>query len=169
MSWFDLGAVVVIALAVLDGAKSGVVWAALETALLVGAGLAAQGLRSHVEPYVSKVADLAPEDLHSAAFVVVFALSACMFFGVLILLHPASKRWRFKHDSWYGAVLGLANGALAALLLFSMAIWSTPRPTYEDAVAGSRLVPVLDWAYGHGGERMFPEHVPERLSPLRRP
>jgi hypothetical protein len=169
MSWFDLGALLLVLAAVFDGARSGLLWAVLELGLLIASGLTARGLRPHVEPYVSKFAELSAEDLHAASFVVVFVAVACVLAGLLVLVHPASKRWRFRHDAWYGGVLGAVNGALAAVLLFSMAIWSTPRPTIEDQAAGSALVPVLGAAYEHGLERVLPEHVPERVSQLGRP
>jgi uncharacterized membrane protein required for colicin V production len=169
MSWFDLAALVVIVFAVLDGARSGLAWASLQTAMLLGAALVARGVAGRAEPYLLKLVDLGPEDLRSAAHVVVFALTACMLFGVLILLHPASKRWRFKHDRWFGGVLGAVNGALASLLLFSMAIWSSPRPSVEDAIASSRLVPVLRCAHENGFSWLFDERLGERLTQLQRP
>jgi hypothetical protein len=169
MSWFDFGAVVIVALAVFDGARSGLAWAALECALLVTAAIAARGLHGEVEPYVLKVADLGPDDLRAASHLIVFAAFAALFAGVLILVHPASRRWRFRHDAWFGGVLGFANGLCAALVLFSIAMWSRPRPAIEEALASSRLVPVLRSVHGSGLSGIFPEQVPERLEQLERP
>jgi hypothetical protein len=169
MSWFDFGAVVVIALAVFDGSRNGLAWAALESLLLVTAALAARALHAEIEPYVLKVADLSPEDLRAASHLTVFAAFVVLFAGVLVLLHPASRRWRCKHDGWFGAALGLANGLCAALVLFSIVMWSRPRPSIEEALAGSRLVPVLRSVQGCGLGGIFPEQVPERLEQLERP
>jgi len=169
MSWFDFGAVVVIALAVFDGARNGLVWALLEAVLLVIAALAARGLHAEIEPYVLKVADLGPDDLRAASHLIVFAAFAALFAGVLILVHPASRRWRFRHDAWFGGGLGFANGLCGALVLFSIAMWSHPRPSIEEALASSRLLPVLRSVHGSGLTALFPEQVPERLAELERP
>jgi uncharacterized membrane protein required for colicin V production len=170
MSWFDLGAVVLVALAAFDGARSGLVWALLETTLLVGAALAARGLHGPIEPYVQKVADFSADDLSCASHAVVFAVAACLLVGILILLHPASKRWRFARDAWFGGVVGALNGALGALLLFSVVIWCSPRQSaVEESIAESRLVPVLRASQESGLGAVLPEHVPDRLAQIRSP
>src|SRR5262245_17495975 len=120
MSWFDLAALVVIALAVVDGARSGLYWAALETCVLVASAAISRALAPGVEPYVRKVVELNREDLRGAAHVVVLAASACVLFGVAILVKPAIKRRRFQHDGVAGGILGAVNGTLAALLLFAV-------------------------------------------------
>src|SRR6185503_3415535 len=76
MSWFDLAGLLVFALAVFDGARSGFAWAALELGLLLVVAVLTRGLAGEVEPYVGKVADLDPDDLRGASHVVVFALAA---------------------------------------------------------------------------------------------
>lgn len=169
MSWFDFGALVIIVLAVVDGVTSGLAWALLETVLVVASALAARGLRVYVEPYVLKVADLGPEDAAGASHLVVFALLACAFVGVMFLLHPASRKWRFRRDRWFGGAVGAVNGLLVSLVLFALAVWSHPRPAYEEALAESRLVSVLDGASDRGLSGLFPEWVPERMGQLRRP
>lgn len=169
MSWFDLGAILVVALAVFDGAFNGFAWAALEAALLVAAALAARGLGSHVEPYLLKIADLAPDELRSASYLTVFLAFAGLFAGILILIHPASKRWRFRHDRWLGGVLAFGTGTLGALVLFSIAMWSRPRPAVEDALAESRLLGVLKAAKENGMGGLLPQHVGDRVSQLERP
>lgn len=158
-----------IALAVFDGARSGLAWAAVEAVLVVAAALAARGLHAEVEPYVAKFADLSPEDLSAASHLIVFVAFAALFAGVLILLHPASKRWRFKHDAWFGGVLGFVNGLLASLVIFSIVMWSHPRASGEDALASSRLVPVVRSVHGAGLSALFPAHAGRRLQELERP
>lgn len=169
MSWFDLGALFVVALAVLDGACNGLAWAALELALLLAAAFAARGLGSHVEPYLLKIADLAPDEVQSASHLTVFLAFAGVFAGILFLLHPASKRWRFRHDRWFGGVVGFATGTLGALLLFSIAMWSSPRTSVEESLAESRLLAVLKSARGNGLSGLFPQHVAGRVPQLERP
>jgi len=169
MSWFDLAALVVVALAVFDGAKNGLLWAALETALLVATAAATRTLPSRVEPYVRKVADFSPDDLSGASHVVVFATTAAVLSGVLILLKPATRRRRFKRDGYVGGALGAVNGVAAALLVFAIVIWPARPSGAEESLAESRLLPTLQAAHDHGFAWLFPEYVPSRLAELRRP
>lgn len=170
MTWFDLAAIALVALAVLDGARSGLAWALLELFAIAAAALAARWLAPHGEQIVAKIVDLASEeDLHGASHASVLALLGLATAGVLILLHPASRRWRFSHDRWPGGVLGAVNGLLVALLLFSVVAWSRPRPSCEEALNQSRLVPVLRAVSDAGLSALFPAHLPARLQQLRGP
>jgi hypothetical protein len=169
MTWFDVGALAVVALAAADGAWSGLAWSALETALLVLVALLARGLREGVEPYLRKVAELGPDDLSGAAHAVVFAVGAGVAIGALVLLHPASKRWRFAHDRWWGGFWGAVNGALASLLLFAMVLWPAPRQSCEQEVRESQLVPVLAAVHGTGLSGLFPGWTAARLAQVRSP
>jgi uncharacterized membrane protein required for colicin V production len=169
MSWFDLAALVVVALAVVDGARSGLLWAALETCVLVASALVARALSPGMEPYVRKVVELAPQDLRGTAHVVVFAVAALVLFGVLILVKPAIKRRRFRHDGVAGGALGAVNGTIAALLLFAIVIWPARRSDVEDSIAESRLVPTMRIAHDHGLAWLLPDYVPARLGELQRP
>jgi hypothetical protein len=167
MTWFDLGALAIVALAVVDGATSGFLWSLLESAFLVTTAMTARGLAVHAQPYVLKVADLGPDDLRSASHVAVFLPVASTFLGVLILLHPASRRWRFRRDAWLGGAWGAVNGIFGSTLLFSMAMWSTPR-AWEEQLAASRLSPVLACAVDAGLAPLYPEPTVERLRQLER-
>ena len=169
MSWFDLGALVVIALAVTDGAKSGLAWAALESVAVVGTALLARAVHGPSEPYLAKLADLPDGDMHCASHIVALTLLGCTVTGVMILLHPASRRWRFERDAWFGAALGVVNGLLASLVIFSTVLWWRPRPDAEETLAGSRLTAVLQVATDRGLAPLFPEHVPGRLHDFERP
>jgi hypothetical protein len=169
MSWYDLAALVVVALAIADGARSGLAWAALESLAVAGTALLARAVHTPAEPYLAKVADLADRDMHCASHATVLAILACAVIGVMILLHPASRRWRFKRDGWFGGALGALNGLVAALVLFSTLLWWRPRPEAEESLAGSRLLAVLEVATDQGLAPLFPEHVPERLHELERP
>ncbi len=169
MSWFDLAALVVVALAVVDGARSGLLWAALETCVLVASATIARSTSSAMEPYIRKIVDLEPDDLRGAAHVAAFAASASVLFGVLILVKPATKRRRFRHDGVAGGALGIVNGTLAALLVFAIVIWPARRPGVEDSIAGSRLVPTMRVAHGHGFAWLLPDYVESRLGELQRP
>jgi colicin V production protein len=167
MSWFDLAGLLVLALAIFDGARSGLAWALLELALLCGVAVVTRGLAAGVEPYMGKVADLPPADLRSASHVLVFGVTSAILLGVLVLLHPASRRWRFRRDSWLGALVGGVNGLFAALLVFSIVLWAAPQPSYEDLLVESRLRPVLAGALESGLGPLFPEYTAERLTELR--
>jgi len=169
MSWFDLAALVVVALAVFDGARNGLLWAALETVLVVGTAAATRTLSPHVEPYIRKVADFAPGDLVGAAHVAVFTTSAAGLTGVLILLKPATRRRCFERDGYVGGALGAVNGVTAALLVFAIVMWPERPHGGEESLASSRLLPTLQAAHDHGFAWLFPEYVPSRLSELRRP
>jgi uncharacterized membrane protein required for colicin V production len=169
MSWFDLAALVVVALAVVDGARNGLLWAALETCVLVASALVARGLSSGVEPYVRKIVELTPQDLRGTAHVLVFVVSACVLFGVLILVKPAIRSRRFRHDGVAGGALGAVNGTLAAFLVFAIVIWPARRSDVEDSIAESRLVPVLRVAHEHGMAWLLPDYLPARLAELERP
>lgn len=169
MSWFDLGALVIIALAVADGARSGLAWAALESLAVTGTALLARAVHTPAEPYLAKIADLGTEDMHCASHAVMLALLGAAVIGVMILLHPASRRWRFKRDGWFGGVLGAVNGLVAALILFSTFLWWRPRPDAEESLAGSRLLPVLGVATDQGLAPLFPDCVPQRLHDFEHP
>jgi hypothetical protein len=169
MTWYDLGALVVVALAVLDGARSGLAWASAELAAILGVALAARALHAQIEPYLLKVADVAPDDRAGATHAIVFSALGALVIGVMILLHPASRRWRFRHDGWYGGALGALNGLLAALLVFSILLWSAPRPAVEETLAESRLSSALRVAEEARLGPLFPDRLPRRLVQLERP
>lgn len=165
MTWFEVGALIVITLAVLDGAVSGLVWALLELALLAGAAWLTGALRPGVEPYMEKVVDIAPPDLSWVTHVFVFTVVAVLLIGLLFLVHPTSKRWRFRHDRWLGGIVALANGALASLLLLSAAVWCSPR-SYDDALRASTTVDVLREATHGRLSALFPPDLDLRLARL---
>lgn len=169
MTWYDLGALALVALAVLDGARSGLAWAATELAFLVAAAATARAVHAHAEPYLLKVVDVAPEDRAGATHAIAFGTLAAVAAGVLILLHPASKRWRFKHDAWYGGALGAANGSLLALVVFSILLWSSPRPSVEESLAESALAHTLRATEGPALAPLLPDRLPRRLEQLERP
>ena len=163
MSWFDLAALVLVTLAVVDGARSGLAWAGLESLAVAGTALLARAVHTPAEPYLAKIADLSERDMHCASHLVALVLLGVTVTGVMILLHPASRRWRFKRDGWFGGALGALNGLLAALVIFSTVLWWRPRPDAEDSLAGSHLLGLLRTASDQGLAPLFPEHVPERL------
>lgn len=169
MSWFDLAALVVVGLAITDGARSGLAWAALESLAVTGTALLARAIHTPAEPYLAKIADLAERDMHCASHAVALVLLGSVVTGVMILLHPASRRWRFERDGWFGAALGAVNGLLAALVIFSTVLWWRPRPDAEESLASSRLLSVLRLASDEGLGPLFPDHVPERLHDFERP
>ncbi len=167
MSWFDLGAFVIVGLALVDGVWAGFLFALLETALVVAAAAAAHSLAPAVEPYLVKLVDVAPEDLPGAAHLATLATLLVLVAGVLVLLRPASRRWRFAHDRWLGGAVGAVNGLLLALLLFSVAMWSSPRVGGESTLAESRLLSVLSGAMHSGLHGLFPSHADARVEELR--
>ena len=169
MSWFDLGALVVLALAIVDGARSGLAWAALETLAVAGTALLARAVNTPAEPYLAKIADLPDRDMHCASHLVALVLLGGTVTGVMILLHPASRRWRFKKDEWFGGVLGALNGLVASLVIFSTLLWWSPRPSAEETIGGSRLLAFLRVASDRGLAPLFPDHVPERLHDFEHP
>jgi uncharacterized membrane protein required for colicin V production len=169
MSWLDLAALVVVVLAAFDGAKNGLVWAALETVLVVATAAATRTLSPHVEPYVGKIADFAPENRAGAAHVVVLATTAAVLGGVLVLLKPATRGRRFARDGYFGGALGAVNGLFASLLVLSVVIWPARPVDVEDPLAKCRLVPAIEVAHGHGLAWFFPTYLPARLAELRRP
>ena len=168
MTWFDLGALAIVVLAIVDGVRSGAAWALTELALLACAALLAGFVRPFAEPYLQKIVVLAPADLPWAAHATCFGLLACMFMGVAFLLQPMAKKWRFTHDQWPGAVIGVVTGALAALVLFSLAVWGSPRP-YEAELTPSYTGAALVKVHRAGLRGLFPEHVAHRLDDLRAP
>ena len=66
-------------------------------------------------------------------------------------------------------IQGLAAISSAALLVFSMFMWSRPRPNIEESLSASGLVPVLGSLTRHGLSGIFPAHVPDRLTQIERP
>jgi uncharacterized membrane protein required for colicin V production len=168
MTWFDLGALAIVVLAVVDGARNGLAWAVVELALLVGAALLAGLLRSFAEPYLQKVVVLPQADAPWITHAVVFALCAALFIGLAVLLQPLTNRWRFSHDGWPGGALGLVTGAIAALVLFSLTVWSSPRP-YEAQLTPSCTGDVLVHAHEAGLGPLFPSHLGHRIEDLRAP
>lgn len=162
MSWFDAAALVVIALAILDGATSGLAWAALETAVLVGSALLARALRPHAEPYVAKV--IGPADPW-VTHLLAFAGCACCLFGVLLLVHPYAKKWRFRRDRWFGGSVGLLNGALASAMVFAMAM-AASGPAWESEARSSVLVPVVRSISGGPLAALLPDHAGPRARQL---
>ena len=166
MSWFDIGALVVVLLAVLDGATSGFAWAGLEAVVLLGSALASRLLRDHAAPYVSKVAALPAADLPWVTHLILFALSACSLFGILMLVHPAAKKWRFRNDRWFGGAMGLVNGGLAAIFIFAMTMAATDK-AWEDQARTSRLLHVVDGLSRTPAAGLLPDHVQERAARLQ--
>lgn len=165
MSWFDVAALVVVALAVLDGATSGLAWAALETLVLVGSAAAARALRPVAEPYLDKIAALPPTDLPWVTHLLVFALCACSLFGVLLLVHPAAKKWRFAKDRWWGGALGVLNGCLAAVLV-TASVMAATAPAWEAEARGSAVVRFVGSLSDGPLAPLFPEHAPARARQL---
>src|SRR6185503_10897405 len=165
MSWFDAGALVVVVLAVLDGATSGFAWALAESVVLVGSAFAARALREGAEPYVEKITALPATDLPWVTHLLVFAACASVLFGLLLLVHPAVKRWRFRRDGWLGGFLGLANGAFAAVLLFSMVMAATAPSGEREARASVLVRPVASLAAGPAGA-LLPQHATSRAQEL---
>jgi len=169
MTWLDLAALVLVAAAAFDGARGGLVWAALETFGIVLAAIASKSFAPHLEPYVAKVADLAPDHVAGAAYLVVFAATSAVVAGAVFLLKPATRRRRFRRDGWFGAALGVVNGVAVSLLFFAVAAGSARRASIEDALSTSRLAPTLAAVHDGGFAWLFPEHLPRRLDELRRP
>jgi colicin V production protein len=165
VTWFDVGALVIVGLVVLDGAYSGLLWALLELVLLVGAALLAGSLSAHAEPVISKIADLEQPALAWASYVTVFGLVGAVLLGALFLLHSNSKRWRFKHDSWYGGALAVVTGVLAACLLFSSLIWCSPR-SYDDSLRRTPLLSTVRALHDTGLTGLLPPDVGLRLQQL---
>lgn len=166
MNWFDVAALVLIALTVFDGWSGGFGWAILQTCMLVLTSVAAKGLRPHAEQYVLKVANLPADELPWVTHLVVFAFAGCSAYGLLLLLHPATKKWRFPRDKWIGAAVGLLNGALATILIGSIVMASTPQ-SYDAELRDSHAIRAADavWKSGAGAPFM-PEHVPVRAIQL---
>jgi len=165
MTWIEVGAFVVIALAVVDGAYSGFVWAVLELTLLAIAALLTGALSPHVEDYMIKAVDVGPPDLAWVTHTTVFAMVAVTLLGALFLLHPTTERWRFRHDRWLGGVTALATGLLATFLAVALATWITPR-SYDDVLKGSVVVDGLQWISDGSLSHLFPPDLHPRLAAL---
>ena len=168
MTWFDLGALAIVALAAADGARCGFAWAVLELTMLVAVAALTGLLRPFAEPYIHKMVVLPQTEAPWITHAVVFAACAALFVGLAILLQPLTRRWRFKHDAWPGGLLGGVTGAVAALVLFSLAVWATPRP-YEAQLAPSHTGALLVRAVDAGLMPLFPSHLSYRLEDLRTP
>ena len=166
MTWIDLGALVLVALAVVDGARSGLAWAIVELAFLGLAAWLTGMLRPLAEPYVLKVASLTELDLPWVSHAALFALLACVLMGLAFLLHPMCRRARFRRDGWPGGVVGALSGLLAALVLTSLAAWHSPRP-YEEQLRGAFVVDILGRAHAAGLAPLLPEGTVARLGELR--
>jgi drug/metabolite transporter (DMT)-like permease len=166
MNWFDFAAVLLVILAIADGATSGFGWAILETCMLFGTAVAAKALRPYSEEYVLKVVSLSPTEVPWITHLVVFALCGCSLFGLLLLLHPTTKKWRFPRDRWFGAAIGVLNGVLAAIFLGAIVMGSSPQ-TYDAALRDSHAMQSVAsvWRSGAGAPFM-PEHVASRTTQL---
>lgn len=167
MSWFDIAAVVVILLAVFDGAKSGLAWALLEFAVFVGSAIAARAVRPHAEAYVFKIANLPPQDLPWVTHLAVFALCACTLFGVLTLVHPAARKWRFKNDRWFGGAVGLLNGCVASVVVCGMLLAPT-EPAWEAELKPSVLLRAVAAVADSPAAGLLPESAAARSAALLR-
>lgn len=165
MTWFDAGALALVALAIADGATSGPVWAACETFVLGGSGALARSLCGPAEPYVGKIADAGPSDLPWITHAVLFGAIAALGFGVLILVHPMTKDVRFRRDAWVGAAVGLWNGLFAAALIGAVVLTGTPR-SYDADLSGSVLLRVVRSADAAGLGGTLPEHTAARATEL---
>lgn len=168
MTWFDLGALAIVALAAFDGARCGPAWALVELLLLVAAATVTGLLRPFVEPYLQKMVVVPQADAPWITHAVVFVLCAILFAVLAVLLQPLTRRWRFRHDGWLGGVLGAVTGAVAALVLFSISVWSSPRP-YEEQLAPSLTGTALVHAFDAGLAPLFPSHLGYRVDDLRHP
>jgi uncharacterized membrane protein required for colicin V production len=168
VTWFDLGALAIIALAIVDGARSGLAWSVAELLLVLGTATLTALLRPLVEPYVGKVFEIAQTDLPWATHAIVFVTLALGSAGIAYLIHPLVRRWRFDHDPWPGGVVGAVSGCTLALVLFAMAAWSGPR-AYEEQLKTSRTTWLLIETWETGATLLFPEPLGHRLEDLRTP
>jgi quinol-cytochrome oxidoreductase complex cytochrome b subunit len=168
VTWFDLGALAIVALAAVDGARCGLAWSVTELVLVLAAAAVTGLLRPFAEPYLQKVVVVPQTDAPWFTHLIVFACTAALFIGVAVLLQPLTKRWRFAHDGWPGAAVGTVTGTVAALVLFSLAVWNSPRP-YESQLAPSHTAVVLVRAYESGLAPLFPSHLSHRIEDLRTP
>ena len=168
MTWFDLGALAIVVLAAVDGARSGLAWAAAELLLLLGAAVLTGLLRPLAQPYVGKVFEITQVDLPWATHTLLFVVIALGSVGAAYLLRPLVQKWRFDHDGWPGGFVGALSGALLALVLFSLAVWSGPR-AYEDQLQPSHTSTVLAATWDAGLQAPFPEPLGHRLEDLRQP
>lgn len=168
MTWIEVGAFVVICLAVADGAYSGFVWALIELTLLATAALLTSALAPQLDGYMVKVVDVGPPDLSWVTFTTLFTCVGLALLGALFLLHPTTKRWRFRHDRWLGGVIGVVTGALAVSLVVALATWITPRP-YDDVLEESVVVDGLTSLSDGPPAALFPPDLNGRLRALKRP
>ena len=168
MTWFDLGALAIVVLAAVDGARSGLAWSTVELLLVLGAAGLSRALRPAVDPYVAKVLEISQIDLPWTTHVLLFAVLAVACAGLAYLLHPLVHKWRFDHDGWPGGLLGAVTGTVLALVLFSLAAWSTPR-AYEAQLRPSHTAWALTQAWDAGATALFPEQLGHRLEDLRQP
>ncbi|MCE9637884.1 MAG: CvpA family protein [Planctomycetes bacterium] len=167
MSWFDIGALVVVLLAVWDGAKSGLAWALMELSVFVGSALIAGAVRPHAEAYVFKIANLPPQDLPWVTHLAVFALCACTLFGILTLIHPAARKWRFKNDRWFGGAVGLMNGVVASVVVCGMLLAPTEKG-WVDELKPSMLLRAVAATADSPAEVLLPASALSRSSALLR-
>jgi len=168
VTWFDLGALAIVVLAVVDGARSGLAWAVVELLLVVGAAALTGLLRPLLDPYVAKVLEVSQTDLPWTTHALVFLALALGFTGIAYLLNPLVREWRFDRDGWPGGVVGGLSGTVLALVLFSLAAWSGPR-AYEGQLRPSHTAWVLVVTWDAGATGLFPEHLGHRLEDLRNP
>jgi len=166
VTWFDLGALTIVVLAIVDGARSGLAWSFTELVLVVGAATLTGLLRPLVDPYFAKIFEVSQADLPWATHSLLFLTLALGFTGIAYLLNPLVRRWRFDHDGWPGGVVGAVTGAILALVLFALAAWSGPR-AYEEQLRPSHTAWVLVEAWDAGATLLFPEQLGHRLEDLR--
>jgi uncharacterized membrane protein required for colicin V production len=168
VTWFDLGALAIVVLAAVDGARSGLAWAAVELILIGGAATLTGLLRPLADPYVAKVFEVSQAELPWTTHSLVFVSLALCFTGIAYLLRPLVRNWRFEHDGWPGGVMGAVSGAVLALVLFALATWSGPR-AYEEQLTPSHTAWVLTETWDAGITMLFPEQLGRRLEDLRIP
>lgn len=168
MTWFDVGALVVVIAMAVEGHLSGVVWAALELAALMAAAALARATAPLLTPYVAKLAELDPAHLSWTSHALILGVLLATLIALLILLRPLQRKWRFDRDRWPGAVVGVLTGAVLAGVILAVTLWASPRG-YEAALEGCQFRRALAAAHDNGGRILFPEGIEDRLRDLERP